>query len=172
MRQGRESGCGRGSKESWVRGRSPRRTRGRGSAAVAGKTELTRLSHCTARESEHTGERFVALTRRACSTEREWARAHEGNNADRSTPPVRGRGEGESARARVIADKWDPPVRRRGRAHVRFSLAGLGLMSRIPFLYFLRISNCFSFYFLYGFQIKFKPNSNSNQFKRVHQTKE
>jgi hypothetical protein len=68
--------------------------RGRGSAAVLGKTELTRLSHCTARESERAGERFVALTRRACSAEREWARARKGNNADRSTPPVRGRGRG------------------------------------------------------------------------------
>jgi hypothetical protein len=27
---------------------------------------------------------------------------------------------------------------------------------------FYGISKCFSFYFLYGIQIKFKPNSNSN----------
>jgi hypothetical protein len=31
--------------------------------------------------------------------------------------------------------------------------------------------NVFSFYFLCGFQIKFKPNSNSNHFKHLRQTK-
>jgi hypothetical protein len=56
MRQARESGCGRGSKE--LRGvgkrrrRSPRRARGRGSAVVVGKTELTGLAHRAARERE------------------------------------------------------------------------------------------------------------------------
>jgi hypothetical protein len=34
------------------RGRSPRRTRGRGSTAIVGKTELTWLAHRSARERE------------------------------------------------------------------------------------------------------------------------
>jgi hypothetical protein len=48
-------------------GQSPRRTRGRGPAAVAGKMGLTWLAHRVARESGHMGERFVALTRQARS---------------------------------------------------------------------------------------------------------
>jgi hypothetical protein len=55
---------------------------------------------------------------------------------------------------------------------VRPSLAGLGLMGRNPFFFFQGFSKCFSFYFLYGFQIKFKPNSNSSNFKHVYQIKE
>jgi hypothetical protein len=39
------------------------------------------------------------------------------------------------------------------------------------FLFSLEFLIAFSFYFRYGFQIKFKPNSNSNHFKHVHQTK-
>jgi hypothetical protein len=31
--------------------------------------------------------------------------------------------EGESARARVVTDRWDPPIRRRGRVR---NLAGVG----------------------------------------------
>jgi hypothetical protein len=38
--------------------------RGRGSAAVAGKTELTGLAHCVAGESERVGERSTTPTRR------------------------------------------------------------------------------------------------------------
>jgi hypothetical protein len=41
------------------RGRSPRHGRGRGSAAVEGKTELTWLAHRAARESERADERFA-----------------------------------------------------------------------------------------------------------------
>jgi hypothetical protein len=44
------------------RGRSPRRTRERGLAAVARKTELTGLAHHAAKENERAGERFAALT--------------------------------------------------------------------------------------------------------------
>jgi hypothetical protein len=53
-------------------------------------------------------------------------------------------------------------------------LDGLGWaeLGRIRFSFFSRISKGFSFYFIYGFQIEFKPNSNSNNFKHVHQTKE
>jgi hypothetical protein len=39
------------------------------------KTELTRWPHDAARESERAGEQSMALTRRARSADREWARA-------------------------------------------------------------------------------------------------
>jgi hypothetical protein len=92
------------------RGRSPRRTRGRGSVAVAGKMELTGLVHRTVRENERAGEQFTMLTRRARSVEREWARPHEGNNIDRSAPPGRGRERGRECADAAVADRWDPPV--------------------------------------------------------------
>jgi hypothetical protein len=72
------------------RGWSPRRMRGRGSATVWGKTELTGLAHRVARESKHAGERSMALPRRAHSAES--VGACEGSGNDRSAPPGRGRG--------------------------------------------------------------------------------
>jgi hypothetical protein len=61
-------------------------------------------------------------------TERGRAGAREGNRADRSAPwfSERERGE-ESASAQGCADRWDPPVRQRGRAgaRARARLSGL-----------------------------------------------
>jgi hypothetical protein len=141
------------------RGWSPRRTRERGSAAVAGKTELTGLAHRAARQSERVAERFMVLTRKARSVEREWVRARERNGTDRSAPPgkgrerVRGRRSSLTGRTHLSGDKGTRAA----------WLGWADLTGRFPFFYFFWISNCFSFYFLYGFQIKFK---------HVHQTKE
>jgi hypothetical protein len=51
-------------------------------------------------------------------------------------------------------------------AHVWLGWAGLGLMGQNQFFFLQGISKLFSFYFIYGFQIKIKPNSNN--FKHVH----
>jgi hypothetical protein len=78
--------------------RSPRRARGRGSTAVAGKSELIGLDHYAARESESAGEWSTTLMRWAHNAEREWAHTREGNDADRSAPSAEGEGERESVR--------------------------------------------------------------------------
>jgi hypothetical protein len=143
-------------------GRSPRRVRVRGSVAVSEKTELTRRPHGAARESERAGERFTALTRQARDAERERVGVCEREKRRRQIGPTEYRERGsETARTWVVADRWDPLVRQSGRAREDWlgcaRPAGLNLL----FL-FMEFSKCFSFYFLYGFQIKFKPNSNSN----------
>jgi hypothetical protein len=82
-------------------GRSPWWVRGCGSATVAEKPKLTRGPHGTARESECAGERFTALTRRACSAEREGTRTREAAPTDR---PPQGRGrEGAIACGRGLS---------------------------------------------------------------------
>jgi hypothetical protein len=43
--------------------------------------------------------------------------------------------------------------------------------AELAFPFSLEFLITFSFYFLYGFQIKFKPNLNSNHFKHVYQHK-
>ena len=68
--------------------------------AVGRRTELTRGSHCVARESEREGEWSTTLTRRARNAERERERERERSSADRLAPPGRG--------------KWGARVRGRG----------------------------------------------------------
>jgi hypothetical protein len=74
----------------------------------------------------------VALTRQARSTEREWALAREGNDADRSAPSGRGR-----ERGRVCGHRSSLT----GGTHLSgdtgvLGLVGLGLTGQIPILYF------------------------------------
>jgi hypothetical protein len=141
----------------------------RGLAAVAGKTGLTGLAHRVARKSERAGERSTMLTRRARNAERDWVRAREGSGIDRSAPPGRGRG---GARVRGRGPSLIGGAHLSGEAGVRACPGWARLNGPNSLFLFLGLSKCFSFYFLYGFQIKFKPNSNSNQFKHVHQPKE
>jgi hypothetical protein len=93
---------------------------------------------------------------------------------DRPVPPSSERERGrESARARTwaVADRWDLPVRRRGRAR---GLAGLSWAEGAEFG--LSFSLEFLMPFLFIFSMDFKSNStqisNSNYFKHVHQIKE
>jgi hypothetical protein len=69
--------------------------------------------------------------------------------------------ESEGARAKASACKWGPPVSGRGRA---CSLVGLDwvVWAENDLSIFPKFLNAFSFYFLYGIQIKFNHNSNSN----------
>jgi hypothetical protein len=57
----------------------------------------------------------------------------------------------------TAADRWSPPVRRRGHARGPAGLDWAG-WAAFDFSFFQGIFNAFSFYFLYGFQIKFKPS--------------
>jgi hypothetical protein len=68
-----------------------------------------------------------ALTERAHQAARENGRALEVTGTVNPAPPGSGR-EGACARKRAIADMWEPPVRRRGRARARPGWAGFGLM--------------------------------------------
>jgi hypothetical protein len=80
---------------------------------VAGKTKLTRRQGgpTAQRESEHASKWSTALTRRARSVERENGRAREERH--RQVGPTGQRESGiESERTWVVADRWDPPVRR------------------------------------------------------------
>jgi hypothetical protein len=98
------------------------RARGRGSTAVAGKMELTGGPHVAARESERADERCTTLTRRAHNTER--GRGAHKRSWHRQVDLTQQRERGsKSVRARVVADRWNPPIRRSGRAR---GLAGLG----------------------------------------------
>jgi hypothetical protein len=109
-------------------------------------------------------ERLTALTGRAHGTERVLGRVGEGNR-HRQTGPT-GQREGKRARTRAIADRWDPPVRRRGRARglARLSWAKLAEMRFSIFSEFLIA-------FLFILSMDFKSNSNSNNIKHVHQHK-
>jgi hypothetical protein len=100
-----------------------------------------------ASEGEHANGRS-ALTGRTHRAERGSERAREETGTNKPAPPGRGRGGASACVDAVVADRWDPPVRRSGRA--RPGCAGLGLMGRIRFFYFLGISKRFSF-FIYGF---------------------
>jgi hypothetical protein len=53
---------------------------------------------------------------------RENGRVRERIDADRPVPPGSGRERGRESACAVVADRWDPPIRRRGRAR---GLAGL-----------------------------------------------
>jgi hypothetical protein len=90
-----------------------------------GKMELTGLAHCAVRESERAGERFVALTRRATSAKREWVHAREGNDANRSAPPGRGK---ERACGRRSSLTGGTHMSGNAGVHAR-GLAGLGWLN-------------------------------------------
>jgi hypothetical protein len=77
------------------------------------------------RESEGAGERFAALTRRAHSIEREWARARKGNGADRSAPPGIWRW-GESVRGRGLSLTSGTHLSSDASARTRPGWAGVG----------------------------------------------
>jgi hypothetical protein len=100
-----------------------------------GRSTLTGRSHRAANES---------------GVVRQWI------GADRLVPPGSGRERGRGSTCAVVADRSGPPVRRRGHARGLARLE-LGLMGCFRFFFFQGIFNAFYFYFLYEFQIKFKP---------------
>jgi hypothetical protein len=134
------------------------------SAGGSGRTILTGGAHRTKREraGEKTG--FSADKRGPRNRESERACA-EGTCADKSTPPGSKREREERGRAPVREG------RTRRRACTRLSRDGPPELELV-FSFFLEFLIAFLFYFLYDFQIKLKPNSDSNNFKHVHQTKE
>jgi hypothetical protein len=166
-------GCARGARERGARGSARAQLSEwvhvleRGRARGGGQETRVHVEECgrEVREGEVAdrwgqrasegayANRRSTLTERAHRTEGGSKHVRERTGADKPAPPRNGR---ERARTRAIADRWDPPVKRRGRAR---GLAGLG---RNAFSFFSEFIKDFSFYFLYGFQIKFKPNSNSN----------
>jgi hypothetical protein len=79
----------------------PRASKG---AYMNGRSELTERNHRAERERERERER--ASARR--------------NRCRQAGPTMQSEGEKERARTRVVADRWDPPVRRSGH-----DLAGL-----------------------------------------------
>jgi hypothetical protein len=111
-----------GFKESWGAWESDvggvHGARGRESLAVAGKTYLTGLAHRTTRESERASERSTTLMRRACGAERERESRRARGKWRRQIGPTEQERGSESARTLAIADRWDPPVKRSGRARV------------------------------------------------------
>jgi hypothetical protein len=71
MRQGRESGCGWGSKRARARGRATWTVSMAGAWTWVNGGCGEDKAHGAARESERAGERFTVLTRRAHNAERE-----------------------------------------------------------------------------------------------------
>jgi hypothetical protein len=70
------------------------------------------------------------LIGRAREIERERGRADEGNRRQQTSLTGQREGERAWARTRAVADRWDPPVRRRGRAR---DLAGLSWAEWVHF---------------------------------------
>jgi hypothetical protein len=107
------------------------RVRTRRSTASAGKADLTGRVHGAEREKGTRGGNGSALANQARETERE--RANERRKlAPTGRPHWAASERGRTRQRKTVADRWGPPVRRRGRG-----LAGLsgttGLLS--PFLF-------------------------------------
>jgi hypothetical protein len=150
----------RGSKKgAWrVGGRRGRETRRRArvrtrrSMTDAGKTELTRQAHGAERKRDARGQWLG--TGELGPRDRERERTSEGNWRRQVGPTGQRAREGGRARGRTAADRWGPPVRRRGRA------AWLGFVGRLGcflLFFFSGFSNSFSISFFYRvFKSKFK----------------
>jgi hypothetical protein len=114
--------------------------------ADAGRVELTAEAHCTERENGCVGVTVQRLAVRAHEAEGERGARSEENGADTLAPLGSERErERESAGEGVSADRWNPPVRRRGRAGTRPGWAGL---DQNGFFLFPKFPNSFSISFL------------------------
>jgi hypothetical protein len=105
----------------------------------------------------------MALTRRARSIERVGARTR-GKRCREIGPTAQREGGKERARTRAVADRWDPPVRRSGRACVLARL-GWAEWAEIAFSFSRDFPNAFLFIFSMDFKsnsnpIQIQPNSN------------
>jgi hypothetical protein len=81
-------------------------------------------------------------------------------------------GRGERAGVRTAADRWGPPIRRRGRARAA-SLGWAGPTGlKVVFPFSRDFLNAFIFIFSRVFKSNSNQVSNSNQIKHVHQFKE
>jgi hypothetical protein len=110
-----------------------------------------------ASEGEHANGRST-LTERTNQAERGSERACKGIDADNPAPL----GSGGRERAWAVADRWNPPVRRSGRAHATW----LGWIGPTRLKWVFSFSREFLNAFLFIFSMDFK--SNSNNFKHVH----
>jgi hypothetical protein len=77
-------------------------------------------------ESGRAVKRFSVLTGRAREAQREKGARARVIGADRMAPLGRGRGGGSARGEKTAADRWNSPVRQRGRAGTRLGWAGLG----------------------------------------------
>jgi hypothetical protein len=118
------------------------------------RSERERARRRTVHDTDETGPQ-----RR--QREREQARAR-GNRQRQSGPTGQWKGDRARARTRAIADRWDPPAKRRG--HTR-GLARLGWASWAEFRF--SFSPEFLKAFLFIFSMDFKSNSNPNQIQTI-----
>jgi hypothetical protein len=136
------------------------------STTGAGKAKLTWASQGAARESGRARATARCLAKRAHKAEREEGREGGGNWHRQPSPTGQRKGESERAGKGTAADRWRPPVRRRGRASAWPGWAELGRLGCFVFFFFPRFSNCFSVSFSLGFSIqiqtKFQIQTNSN----------
>jgi hypothetical protein len=131
------------------------------SMRFAGKAELTGWSHGAARGSGRAGETVRHAEETGPRGREGKGHAGEGNWCRQNDPTGQRERGRERARRETAADRWNPPVWRRGRA------AWLGRFELKWFsLFFQGISNCFFFLFSVGFSIqiqtKFQIQTNSN----------
>jgi hypothetical protein len=129
------------------RGRSPRRVRERGSAAVAGKTELTKGPHGAARERERVHGRTVHGADEAGPQHKERLRRARGKLAPTGRPQW-----AEGARACGRGMSLTRGTHLSGETGAR----GWLCWAKIAFPFFAEFPNAFIFIF----SIEFKSNSN------------
>jgi hypothetical protein len=159
MEWGSECGCGRCSKRSW--GAWPgisacvRKCARVGPRRGAGKAELTGRSHGAARGSGHAGGTARCADEAGPRGRDRKGRTSEGNRCQQPGPTGQREGERERAGKETAADRWNPPVRRRGRATW---LGRAGRLGCFGFFISLEFLIAFPFLFLYGFQLKLKPS--------------
>jgi hypothetical protein len=109
-------------------------------------------------QRERTRDGQSAQTGRAHQTARGNGRTREGKLAPIGWPHrAEGEREGESTRARLTPTGEDRLSERGARGLARLDWAD---WAENGFFYFPEFLNSFSFYFLYGIQIKFNHNSN------------
>jgi hypothetical protein len=138
------------------------------STAGAGKAELTggpTAQRERERERACGGNNLVSSEAGPRGREGE-EHAGEGNRCRQPGPTEQKEGEGELVGEGTTADRWRPPVKRRGREGVRPGWAELGRLGYFGFFFFPGFSICFSISFSLGFpiqiQIKFQIQTNSN----------
>jgi hypothetical protein len=134
----------------------------RWSTACAGRAELTGKAHSIEREREGArGAMARRLAERAHEAERGAGRGKQ--LAPTRWPHWAERGRREARGAETTADRWRPPVRRRGRAGWLGRAGPAGLLCRFLFLWsFQLLFHFFSLGFSIQIQFKFQIQTNSN----------
>jgi hypothetical protein len=129
----------------------------------AGRVELIGEAHGAEREREGArGTTARCLAERPREAEREKGRGErKTTGADKLAPQGRER-EGKARGAETAADRWRPPVRRRGRMGARPGWAGWAALPFSFSLNFLMIFHFFSLGFSIQIQFKFQIQTNSN----------